>query len=83
VEIGLKHKSISKNKSRVKKTSCDSSPKHELFHPYYVKVSLLMNASESNNDQLYLCAGFQLLRYRSNEAKKSLNMDIWRLTWQA
>ncbi len=59
MEIGLKHESIPKNKCRVKKTLHDSSPKHELFHPNYVKVSLLMNASESNDDQLHLCAGFQ------------------------
>ena len=81
LEIGLKHETNSNEKRSIHSTV--DSHEHALFEPNYVQVSLLMNASGCNDtEDLYECAGFQLLRYRANdtETKLSGSLDIGTLT---
>ena len=78
LQIGLKHESISTEST--KNTIPQSSKERGLFEPNYVIVSLLINASGCDIDELYKCAGYKLLRYRSDNNTKLSVKDIRLLT---
>ena len=70
LQIGLKHEPNSTGTSSTTNTIRQRA--HDLFEPDYLKVSLLMNASGCDIDELYECAGFQLLKYRADNTTVSV-----------
>ena len=77
-EIGLKHEGVPITKKATLRQS--RHLEYGLFQPQYTQVSLLISASNSNDNEMYECSGFQLLQYRTEEEQKSSNLDIFALT---
>lgn len=74
LEIGLKHESVTTTATiDTFNTNIPGCTEASLFEPNYVGVSLLMNASGCNSDELYEYAGFQLLRHRAENTTVSGN----------
>jgi hypothetical protein len=72
-EMGLKHELVDRNK---KKQQCFSGYEEGIFVPHYVQLKMLIKMIGSLGEEAEKFAGYQLLRYRSNKAIQSNNIDL-------